>query len=103
MNIEEAIIQRRAVKHFDPSHKFTEDESKKLIELAMLSPTAFNIQHWRLVNVTDDSLRQEIRKVSWDQAQLTDASMLLVLTADLKAWEKEPGLYDSSYSAILRG
>ena len=28
-----------------------------------------------------------------DQAQITDASMLLILTADTKAWSKEPSRY----------
>ncbi|PKO24617.1 MAG: nitroreductase family protein [Betaproteobacteria bacterium HGW-Betaproteobacteria-8] len=93
MNIEQAIRERRAVKAYDPQHRMTEDEISKLMSLAMLSPTAFNIQNWRFVLVQDAALRQEIRKVSWDQAQVTDASLLIVLTADLKAWEKQPERY----------
>ncbi len=93
MNVEKAIIERRAVKAYDPQHRMTEDEISKLMSLAMLSPTAFNIQNWRFVLVQDAALRQEIRKVSWDQAQVTDASLLIVLTADLKAWEKQPERY----------
>jgi nitroreductase len=93
MNIEQAIKERRAVKAYDPQHRMTEDEISKLMSLAMLSPTAFNIQNWRFVLVQDKSLRQEIRKVSWDQAQVTDASLLIVLTADLKAWDKQPERY----------
>ena len=71
----------------------TEEEIAKLMSLAMLSPTAFNIQNWRFVLVTDPALRQEVRKASWDQAQVTDASLLIVLTADLKSWEKSPSRY----------
>lgn len=93
MNVEQAIIERRAVKAYDPQHRMTEDEISKLMSLAILSPTAFNIQNWRFVLVQDAALRQEIRKVSWDQAQVTDASLLIVLTADLKAWEKQPERY----------
>jgi len=70
-----------------------DEEIAKLMSLAMLSPTAFNIQNWRFVLVTDPALRHEVRKASWDQAQVTDASLLIVLTADLKAWEKEPQRY----------
>ena len=93
MNTLEAIQSRRAVKHFDPAHKMTEAEVKQLLELAILAPTAFNIQNWRLVNVTDPALRQQIREVAWGQAQVTDASLMLVLTADLKSWEKDPARY----------
>lgn len=93
MNVTEAIVKRRSIKAFDPHHRMTEAETAKLMSLAMLSPTAFNIQNWRFVLVTDPVLRQEIRKASWGQAQVTDASLLIVLTADLKAWAKEPTRY----------
>ena len=93
MNVSQAIIERRSVKAYDPQHKMTEAEIKQLISFAMLSPTAFNIQNWRFVVVTDPALRKEIRKVSWDQAQVEEASLLIVLTADLKAWAKQPERY----------
>ena len=93
MNVTEAIIKRRAVKVYDPDYKMTEEEIAKLMSLAMLSPTAFNIQNWRFVVVTDPELRKQVRAASWDQAQVTEASLLIVLTADLKAWEKEPARY----------
>ena len=41
----------------------------------------------------DPDLRKQIRAAAWDQAQVTDASLLLVLCADLKAWEKDPARY----------
>lgn len=93
MDVSKAIELRRSVKAFDPNHRMSEQEVDKLLSLAMLSPTAFNIQNWRFVVVRDPALRKEIRKVAWDQAQVTDASLLLVLTADLKAWARKPERY----------
>lgn len=93
MNVKTAIESRRSVKGFDPTHRMSEAEVRELLSLAMLAPTAFNIQNWRFVVVDDPALRQEVRKVAWDQPQVTDASLLLVLCADLKAWEKNPGRY----------
>ena len=93
MNVAEAIASRRAVKAYDPSQRMSEAEIDKLMSLAMLSPTAWNLQNWRFVLVGDATLRKEIRQAAWDQAQVTDASLLVVLCADLKAWDKEPGRY----------
>lgn len=93
MNVTEAIVERRSIKAYDPDHRMTEQEIAKLMSLAMLSPTAFNIQNWRFVVVTDPVLRQQIRAVSWNQAQVEEASLLIVLTADLKAWAKQPERY----------
>lgn len=88
-----AIESRRAVKHYDPNHQMTEEEINKLISLAMLSPTAFNIQNWRFVLVRNPELRKKIREVAWDQAQVTDSSLFIIMCADLKSWEREPARY----------
>ena len=93
MDTFESIYQRRAVKHYDPQHEFTDEEIKKLMEAAIQSPTSFNIQNWRFVLVQDKSLREAIRAAAHDQAQVTDASLLIVMTADVKAWEKSPQRY----------
>lgn len=93
MNTLEAIKERRAVKLYDAAHRMSDDEIGYLLALAMLSPTAFNIQHWRFIVVKDPELRRQIRAAAWDQAQVTDASLLIVLCADLKAWEKQPERY----------
>ncbi|MCX4189320.1 nitroreductase family protein [Methylophaga sp. OBS3] len=93
MDVKEAIRSRRSVKHYDPSHVMSDAEVQELMEHAVLSPTAFNIQHWRFVQVADKQKRQQIFEAAWGQAQVVDASMLLVLCADLNAWEKEPQRY----------
>jgi len=93
MQVKEAIQQRRSIKHFDANYVMTEKEIHDLLSHAILSPTAFNIQNWRFVVVTDKVLRQKIRSVSWGQAQVEEASLLIVLVADLMAWNKEPGRY----------
>ncbi|MBF0271948.1 MAG: nitroreductase family protein [Magnetococcales bacterium] len=93
MDVVSAIENRRSVKRFDPSHSMSREEETKLIQLAMLSPTAFNLQHWRFVVVRDRGLRQKIRAVAWNQAQFTDASMLVILCADLRAWARKPERY----------
>jgi nitroreductase len=93
METKDAIRHRRSVKHYDANHKMTEDELTELLSLAALSPTAFNIQNWRFVVVKDLVLRAKIREVAWDQPQITDCSMLIILCADLKSWGKLPSRY----------
>ena len=94
MTVIEAIYKRRAVKQFDKEHRLTEDEERTLLEATIQAPTSFNIQHWRLVILRDEALRQKLRtELGNDQAQMTDASLLIVFTADLLAWKKSPERY----------
>ena len=94
MQVIDAIYNRRAVKHFDPDHQMSPEEERRLFEAVLQSPTSFNIQHWRFVILRDAALRAKIRQeFGNDQAQMTDASLLVLFTADQKAWQKEPARY----------
>jgi nitroreductase len=90
----DAIYKRRAIKAYDPEHTLSAEEEQKLFEAMIQAPTSFNIQHWRFVVVRDPELRAKIRKeLGNDQSQMTDASLLVIFTADTKAWQKSPERY----------
>ena len=94
MDTFDAIATRRSIKEFDASHRFTKQEEEKLLTAAINAPTSFNIQHWRFVIIRDTALRTRIRtKFGNNQAQMTDASLLIVMTADVNAWKKSPERY----------
>jgi len=93
MDTFDAIKERRSVKHYDPDHKLTDDEVNQLLSLAVLSPTSFNIQNWRFVIVKDSEVRKQIRAAAWNQAQVTESSLLIVICADLKSWKDNPAQY----------
>ena len=94
MNTIEAIYNRRAVKQYDPDHRLSAEEEQTLLEAMIQAPSSFNIQHWRFVILRDPELRAKIRKeYGNDQAQMTDASLLILFTADMKAWQKNPERY----------
>lgn len=93
MDVTDAIAERRSIKFFDPDYEIPEADARTIMEHAILSPTAFNIQNWRFVRVRDAGLREEIRLAAWGQPQVTEASMLVVLCMDLMAWDKDPYRY----------
>jgi nitroreductase len=103
MDTFDAIYQRRAVKHYDPDHRLSAEEENRLLEAAIQAPTSFNIQHWRFVIVRDPELRRQIRALAFDQAQITDASLLIAMTADTQAWRKEPERYWRNAPAEVAG
>ena len=102
MELHQAIAQRRTVKQFDPHHRLSEEEFETLINQAMLAPTSFNLQHWRFVRKEDSTLRADMCTAAWGQVQVEQASELLVITADIKAWEKSPARYWQNVDAETR-
>jgi len=93
MDTFEAIESRRAIKNFDPNYTIPKQEIEKILSAAILSPTSFNIQNWRFVIITNKETKTKLRAASWNQAQVTDASVVIVLCADLLAWKKDPARY----------
>lgn len=93
MKVSIAIEKRRSVSRFDPAYKITTPEVHELISAANLSPSAFNIQHWRFVWLQDVERLEQAKAASWFQPQVTDASLLLLVCLDLKAWQKSPQRY----------
>lgn len=93
MNTLDTIKARRAIKHYDADFIMPQADIDTLLEHAILAPTSFNIQHWRLVLVQDQEQKTKLRAAAWDQAQITEASLTFALCADVKAWEKSPERY----------
>ncbi|UII69640.1 nitroreductase family protein [Pseudomonas sp. HN11] len=102
MDTFETIRERRSIKHYDPTYRISSAEESLLIDLALESPSSFNIQHWRLVDVKDPTIRAKIRAAAFDQEQVTDASLLYVICADVKAWDKDPARYWEKAPANVR-
>jgi nitroreductase len=97
-----AIEARRSVKKFDPEHVMSEAEIQRLMEAVLLTPTSFNIQNWRFVLITDPEVKKRVRAKGFDQAQFTDASLVVVICGDREAYQKEPDRYWANAPADVR-
>ena len=93
MDVFDAIRERRAVKSYDPNFVMPAADRQKLLDIVRHAPTSFNMQNWRFVVVDDQAQRAAIREAAWGQAQITEASLLIVLCADLQSWDKNPERY----------
>ncbi len=70
---------RYAVKKFDPAKKISSEIWDVLEQSLVLSPSSFGMQPWKFFVVDNPSLRQQLLEHSWNQAQVLEASHLLVL------------------------
>lgn len=72
---------RYATKKMDPAKAVSEDKIAKILEAIQMAPTSSGTQPFEVIVITNPAVRGEIRKVAWDQAQITDGSHLLVFAA----------------------
>jgi nitroreductase len=72
---------RYTTKKFDPAKKISESEFESLLEALRLAPSSYGLQPWKFVVVRDVSLRNRIKIHAHGQAQVIDASHLIVFCA----------------------
>ena len=72
---------RYATKQFDPTRKINSHDWATLEEALLLSPSSGGLQPWKFVVVTDPQVRTKLKPASYGQAQITDASHLVVFAA----------------------
>ena len=72
---------RYATKSMDPARKVPQDKLERILEAARLAPTSSGLQPFEIVVVSDPAVREKIRAIAWNQAQITDGSHLLVFAA----------------------
>lgn len=85
MTVADALLTRRAVKHYDPEFELPAEDVRALLSAIALSPTAFNMQNRHVVVVRDPAVKRPLSDAAFGQAQVRDASAVFVLTGDLSA------------------
>ncbi len=78
MHLIESLKWRYATKKFDPQRKVSPEDLSAIMEAVQLAPSSYGLQLYKVLVVENKALREKLRKVSWDQSQITDASHVLV-------------------------
>lgn len=78
-NYIENLNWRYATKKFDASKKVSEENLNSLIEAVILSASSYGLQPYKIIVVTNPEIREKLKPAAWGQAQITDASHLIIL------------------------
>lgn len=72
---------RYATKKFDPTRKLSPEQLEYILEAIRLTATSSGLQPYEVLVVNNPELRARIQPHAWNQAQVTEASHLLVFAA----------------------
>lgn len=87
MDVIKAIESRRSATFFDSERRVPDDKIRKLLELAALSPSSFNLQPWEVIIVNDPKQKKILRRCCFDQEKVEHASHDIIIIADPQAIE----------------
>lgn len=82
------IKERISANKFDTTRKLTESEIKELVSYAAESPSAYNIQNWRFIALTNQEDKERLKAVSYNQQKVVDAAVTFIVLGDLRGYEK---------------
>lgn len=83
ISVQEAIETRRSIRKFvqEPIPRADIDE---ILRLASLAPSAWNVQPWRFVVVTDPGLKEQLQAAAYGQQQVTSAPAVILVLSDME-------------------
>ena len=93
MNSIENLKWRYAVKKFDENKSLTETQINTLKEAFNLTATCYGLQPVKMVVINNKDIQKELVTHSWNQAQVAQASHLLVLCIPKNYTQKEVDNY----------
>ncbi|MEN0057700.1 MAG: NAD(P)H-dependent oxidoreductase [Bdellovibrio sp.] len=76
--IQEALQWRYATKKYDNTKKIRPEDWAVLAQSLTWAPSSYGAQPWKFLVVENPALREQLKAVSWNQTQVTDASHYVV-------------------------
>lgn len=77
----EKLKWRYATKKMDASKVVAEDKVERILEAVRLTASSSGLQPYQVLVVKNPATRKKIQEIAWNQAQVTEASHLLVFAA----------------------
>jgi nitroreductase len=101
MNVITALKNRISANKFDTQKSLTENDIRYLVDAAMESPSAYNIQHTRFLAVTETDAKNTLCDIAYHQTKVSEASVTFVVLADLEGYKLLPKIGERAVSAGL--
>jgi nitroreductase / dihydropteridine reductase len=94
MEFKDIVMQRYATKQFD-GRMVDETKLFELLDIIRYSPSAFNLQPWKIKIVSAGKIKANLRPHANDQTQITTCSHLLIFCANTE--------FESQVDKVLEG
>lgn len=83
--LSQAITERRDTPSFDGA-PIPDDDLKKILDAGLHAPSGFNMQPWRFIVVRAEEQKKKLRRASFNQAKVEEASAVIVACGDADGW-----------------
>lgn len=89
MDVKQVIEERRSVNFFDPQQSIQQSTLESIINLAVLAPSAFNLQPWRIIAVKSQEGKRQLYNKANNQEKILEAPVTLIVIGDRSGYVPE--------------
>lgn len=86
--------QRRSVNSFDKNRSIDASLLKEIVNMAVLAPSAFNLQPWRILVVQSEEAKEQLKALANNQDKVTEAPVTLVLIGNKEGFADENPVWE---------
>jgi nitroreductase len=83
MTVQQAIDDRRSIRKFHPE-PIPRKDLEEILRQAGQAPSAWNVQPWRFIVVTDPETKALLQEAAYGQTQVTSAPAVILVTSDME-------------------
>lgn len=83
LTVKDAIERRHSIRRYtdDPIPR---EDLNEILRLASLAPSAWNVQPWRFVAVTDQNVKNRLMEAGYGQPQIGAAQVVVAVVSDME-------------------
>lgn len=100
MDTKKLFNERRSVNYFDQSREIDMQTLEELINLAVLAPSAFNLQPWRIIAVKSAEEKEKLCNLSNGQEKVKEAPVSLILVGNKNAWNNDNPVWQEMLQSV---
>lgn len=95
----ETILERHSVRQYDKGHVIPKQELDEILLAAGAAPSAWNLQHWKFLVITEEAQKEKLLPIANNQQQVKDASATIVILGDLEANKNAEAVFAGSVAS----
>jgi len=88
MDFKQVYEERRSINFFDTNIGLKDDLLKDIINLAVLAPSAFNLQPWQIIAVKSKEAKERLHKLSNSQPKILEAPVTLIIVGNKTGYDE---------------
>jgi putative NAD(P)H nitroreductase len=100
MEVRKLFEVRRSVNFFDSSKSLPDNLVKEIVDLAVLAPSAFNLQPWRLVMVKTEESKKKLFDLANKQEKILEAPVTLILAGNKEGYADSNPVWEEMLQSV---